>query len=53
MLTTISDPTEDEIPLQNSPSLVVQAHPDVEGAPAESGLREETAWDPPELPFAP
>ena len=35
---------------------IVQAHPDVESAPAESGCRGETAWDsyevPPELPLA-
>ena len=44
-------------PIAELARLIVQAHPDVESAPAESGCRGETAWDsyevPPELPLAP
>ena len=32
-------------PIAELARLIAQAHPDVESAPAESGCREETAWD--------
>jgi hypothetical protein len=39
-------------PIAELAQLIVQAHPDVEGAPAESGCREETACDGYDVPSA-